>query len=113
MVMTAEQFLAWGEELGRIRKVSQTVSRKEEPLRRVCGVRINTSKIAYIETAVATKMLQHKSHPLEVRKMGFLLSHVRFLVSHVITHNRSVLGQYFSRKCDFEVQWSLHTLYGL
>lgn len=108
--MRAEQFLARGGELGRIRKVSQTVGRKEETLRRVCVMTINTSKIAYIETAVVTKMLQPNAHPLEVKKTGYLLSHVTFLVSHVIIHNWSVLGKHFSRKCDFEVQRCLHNL---
>lgn len=113
MVTTAEQFLAWGAALGRIRKVSLTVGRKGEPLRGVRGMRVNTSKIAYIETAVVTKMLQHNLHPLEVKNTGFLLNHGRFLAIHVITHNQSVLGLYFGRKCGFEAQWSLHILYEL
>jgi len=78
MVMTSEQFLTWGGELGRMRKVSQMSSRKEEPLRGICGMRTNTPK-----TAVVSKMLQHNSHPLEVKKTGFLLSRLRYLVSHV------------------------------
>lgn len=89
------------------------MGRKEEPLRGVRGMRVNTSKFAYIETAVVTKMLQHNSHPLEVNNMEFLLNHVRFLVIHVITHNPSVLGLYFGRKCGFEAQWPLHILYEL
>lgn len=102
--MTAEQFLACGRELGRVRKIPQAVCRIQETLGKVCGMRTNALKIVYIEATAITKMLRHNSHHLEAKKTGYLLSHVRFQTSRVIIHNRSVTGQYFNILCDFEVQ---------